>query len=78
MTQLISVTTDNYNFIYINESNNIAYVTDTLKNVKENSTDVSSVYYGLSNKNLLMYLDKELPAKYEPTTRLWYHSHIMF
>lgn len=74
MTQLISVTTDNYNIKHVNKSDNIAYVNDLLKNVKDNNSDILNVYYGLENKDMYIYPSTEFPDDYNPTTRLWYQD----
>lgn len=74
MNQLVSVTADNYHVIHVNEGDNSTFINELLKNVKKNNADVLSVYYGLPNKNILIYPETKLPDDYDPTTRLWYQE----
>lgn len=76
MIQLLSITTDNYHVIHVNEDNNLMFINDLLKNVKENEIDVLRVYYGLANKDLLIYPDTSLSDDFDPTSRSWYQNAI--
>ncbi|MGB4659343.1 MAG: methyl-accepting chemotaxis protein, partial [Mobilitalea sp.] len=74
MIQMVSVIADNYDVVHVNEGENVTFINGLLENVKENNSDALSVYYGLMNKDLMIYPETKLPDDYDPTTRLWYQE----
>jgi methyl-accepting chemotaxis protein len=74
LEQLVSITSENYHLVNVNDDDNVNYIKDLLTSVKDNNKDIMNVYYGMATKQMIIYPDQELPEGYDPTTRLWYQD----
>ncbi|MBV7275492.1 methyl-accepting chemotaxis protein [Clostridium sp. PL3] len=57
--------------LHINPQNE-PYLISLLKGFKENNSDITSIYYGTSNKSMYMWPQEELGKEFDPTVRPWY------
>jgi len=66
---------DNQDFKeYFSKPENQVYRQASLENMQESRADYLNVYFGASNKDMLIFPKQELPAGYDPTQRDWYKN----
>ncbi|MBU3181751.1 methyl-accepting chemotaxis protein [Clostridium psychrophilum] len=72
LSNMVSMTSNNYDFINVNTGDNYNYVPGMLKSVKESNKDILDTYYGTSSGKFSMYPSTTMPSGYNATSRSWY------
>lgn len=68
----ISLTAENYDITDVDVDDNIKYVPDLLKRIKNCDDDILSVYYGTASGKFNNQPYVKMPDGYDSTTRPWY------
>lgn len=68
--------TDPYIANLISEPNNLPYVLDMLKQVKNTNPNIMAVYFSDINKNFYIEPMQKIDSSYDPTSRDWYKNAI--
>ncbi|MCB2309291.1 methyl-accepting chemotaxis protein [Clostridium estertheticum] len=71
-SNMLSLTSNNYNFINVDTGNNINYIPDLLKGVTESNKDILDISYGTTTGKFNTYPNDKMPAGYDATTQDWY------
>lgn len=66
--------TDSYIASLPSNSNNLPYVLNMLKQLKNSDPNIISVYFSDTNKNLYLEPMQKLDSSYDPTSRDWYKN----
>ncbi|WP_298836602.1 methyl-accepting chemotaxis protein [Clostridium sp.] len=69
---MISMTSNNYDFINVDAGDNYNYVPDVLKGVKESNKDILNMYYGTASGKFNTYPISKMPTGYDSTKSSWY------
>lgn len=71
-SNIVSITSNNYNLVNIDTSDNTEYISDVLKNIKESDNDVVAVYFGTASGKLVNFPKVQMAKDFDATTRPWY------
>ncbi|KXZ40464.1 methyl-accepting chemotaxis protein [Alkalithermobacter thermoalcaliphilus JW-YL-7 = DSM 7308] len=70
----IKALSDNSAFRNIQDEDMRKIATEFMKNIQENNPSMINAYFGLENKDMVIYPYTELPQGYDPTSRSWYQG----
>ncbi|MDR7000983.1 methyl-accepting chemotaxis protein [Neobacillus niacini] len=71
----IDVLAHNPNFTeFYQDKKNINGVDELLEGTSKSNSDYSSVYFGTTNKQMILAPKDDLPVGYDPTQRVWYKA----
>ncbi|MBW9173733.1 methyl-accepting chemotaxis protein [Clostridium estertheticum] len=71
-SNMLSLTSNNYNFINVDTGNNINYIPDLLKGVTESNKDILDISYGTSTGKFNTYPNATMSPGYDATKSSWY------
>ena len=71
-SNMVSMASNNYDFINVDIGDTYKYVPSILKDVKESNKDILDTYYGTASGKFSMYPSAPMPAGYDATSRSWY------
>ncbi len=71
-SNILLLTSNNYNFVNVDTSNNINYIPDLLKGVAESNKDILDISYGTTTGKFKTYPNDKMPAGYDATKTDWY------
>ena len=71
-SNMISLVSNNYNFVNVDTADSFKYIPDVLKNIKESSKDILNVYYGTTSGKFETCPKIKMPNDFNATTRPWY------
>jgi len=72
MEQLVSITSENTHLLNVKDGDNLSYISDLLKTIKDSNADVMNAYFAIETKEMYIYPKQSLPDGYDPTSRGWY------
>ncbi|MBU3218241.1 methyl-accepting chemotaxis protein [Clostridium estertheticum] len=71
-SNMLSLTSNNYNFINVDTGNNINYIPDLLKGVTESNKDILDISYGTTTGKFNTYPNAKMSPGYDATKSSWY------
>nr|WP_246578180.1 methyl-accepting chemotaxis protein [Clostridium frigoris] len=71
-SNMLSMTSENYNFVNVDVSDNIKYIPDLLKGVTESNKDILDISYGTTTGKFSTYPNATMPKGYDATKSSWY------
>ncbi|WP_291635008.1 methyl-accepting chemotaxis protein [Clostridium sp.] len=71
-SDMIIMVSNNYDFVNVDDADNLKYVPDVLKNLKESDKDILDVYYGTASGKFERFPKAEVAKGYDPSSRPWY------
>lgn len=75
-TNVVTILSNNYDILNVDQNNNFDYVPGLLGNIKEANEDIVSAYYGTASGKITIYPSEEIPDDYDATKRPWYEQAI--
>ncbi|MBU3158003.1 methyl-accepting chemotaxis protein [Clostridium estertheticum] len=73
---MVSMTSNNYDFINVDIGKNYNYIPEVLKGVKESNKDILNMYYGTASGKFATYPIAKMPDGYDSTKSSWYKQAI--
>ncbi|MBU3174434.1 methyl-accepting chemotaxis protein [Clostridium estertheticum] len=71
-SNMLSLTSNNYNIINVDTGNNINYIPDLLKGVAESNKDILDISYGTTTGKFKTYPNATMSPGYDATKSSWY------
>lgn len=72
LSGMVKIMSTNYDFVNVEVGDNINYIPDILKGIKENNKDIFSTYYGTESGKFQIYPIQAMPEGFKATERPWY------
>ncbi|MBX4267586.1 methyl-accepting chemotaxis protein [Clostridium estertheticum] len=73
---MVSMTSNNYDFINVDTDKNYNYIPEVLKGVKESNKDILNMYYGTASGKFATFPIAKMPDGYDSTKSSWYKEAI--
>ncbi|WP_234121337.1 methyl-accepting chemotaxis protein [Clostridium hydrogenum] len=72
LSGIVNMMSTNYDFVNAEVGDNINYIPDMLKGIKENNKDIFTTYYGTESGKFQIYPIQAMPDGFKATERPWY------
>ncbi|WP_017209759.1 methyl-accepting chemotaxis protein [Clostridium beijerinckii] len=71
-SNMITMTSTDYNFVNSDKSEQAAYIPESLKNLKESNSNIFSSYFATTDGKFDIYPSSKMPEGFDPRERPWY------
>ncbi|WP_238900642.1 methyl-accepting chemotaxis protein [Clostridium sp. YIM B02500] len=71
-SNMITMTSTDYNFVNSDKSEQAAYIPESLKNLKESNSNIFSSYFATTDGKFDIYPNSKMPEGFDPRERPWY------
>lgn len=71
-SNMITMTSTDYNFVNSDKSEQAAYIPESLKNLKESNSNIFSSYFANTDGKFDIYPNSKMPEGFDPRERPWY------
>ena len=71
-SNMITMTSTDYNFVNSDKSEQAAYIPESLKNLKESNSNIFSSYFATTDGKFDIYPNSKMPEGFNPKERPWY------
>lgn len=72
VSNMITMTSTDYNFVNSDKSEQAAYIPESLKNLKESNSNIFSSYFATTDGKFDIYPNSKMPEGFDPRERPWY------
>lgn len=71
-SNMITMTSTDYDFVNSDKSEQAAYIPESLKNLKESNSNIFSSYFATTDGKFDIYPNSKMPEGFDPRERPWY------